>query len=98
MSKHQGTVLYESTDNLLRSAEFEKLCSGVMSTEMVPVVTQQLINSSQLAKTQKTEFGCEVIKLSPVKAKGLKVTDVDVGIIRYVLGSGVCLGQWCIKV
>ena len=83
MTNQQAKVLYKSTDNLMKDKEFEKLCSEVVSSDAVPLLTRQLLHNGQLAKVS-TEFGYEVIKLSPSKAatKGLKVTDIDVGIIR----------------
>ena len=68
----------------MRDKEFEELCLGVVSSEALPVVAQQLLLNGQLAKTG-TEFGYEVVKLSPSKTKGLEVTDVDIGIIRCAI-------------
>jgi hypothetical protein len=77
-------VIYKSTDNVLRREEFERVCSGSVSREAVPVLIQQLARNGSLAKSG-TEFGYEVVKLSPVKEKGLRVTDVDIGIVRYIV-------------
>ncbi len=65
----------------MRSEEFERLCLGAVAGEVVPVLVRQLVLGGQLAKAG-TEFGYEVVKLSPGEARGLKVTDVDAGIVR----------------
>lgn len=85
LSQHKGAALYKSTDNVMRKEEFERLCLGAVSGEEVPILAQQLTRSEHLV-TAGTEFGYEVVKLSPVKAKGLKVIDVDIGIVRYAVG------------
>lgn len=90
LSQHQSTVLYKSTDNVMRKEAFEKLCLGAVSGEAVPVLAQQLTRSGHLVQAE-TEFGYEVVKLSPVKAKGLKVIDVDIGVVRYAVG--ICEGS-----
>lgn len=82
LCKHQDAVLYKSTDNVMKSKDFERLCLGLVSSEAFPVLAQQLALDGRLVKTR-TAFGYEVVKLSPVKAKGFKVTEVDIGIVRY---------------
>ena len=83
MSQFQKTVLYKSTDMVMRSRDFEKLCLGVVSRQSVPVLKSQLLRDKQLARRE-TEFGYEVVKLSSGKERGLEVTDVDIGIVRYI--------------
>ena len=82
LSRHQSSVLYKSTDNVMRKEDFEQLCVESVSLEEIPVIAQQLTHSGHLVKAG-TEFGYEVVKLSPNQAK---VTDVDIGIVRCVLG------------
>lgn len=83
MREHQNTILYKSIDNIMKYGDFERLCLRCTSdTAMVPVLAQQLLLGGQLAKMG-TEFGYEVVKLSPLGDKGLKVTDMDIGILRY---------------
>lgn len=81
MKHHQSTVLYKSTDNVMKYSEFEKLCLQSVSTPIARVVAQQLMLNGQLAK-RGTDSGYEVVKLSSVKEKGIEVTEVDVGIVR----------------
>ena len=58
-------------------SDFQKLCSSVVSPGLSDVLTQQLLRSGQLARKQ------DIVKLSLVQDKGLEVTDVDTGILRY---------------
>lgn len=84
MDKVQKTVLYKSTDTVMKLSDFEKLCLEVLSTkESVAVVKYLLLRDGQLAR-KGAEFGYEVIKLCLAKERGMEVTDVDIGIVRYV--------------
>lgn len=83
LDKIQKTVLYRSTDSVMKSSDFEKLCLEVVSKDSAAVVKWQLLRDRKLAKKE-TEFGYEVVKLCLAKDKGPGVTDVDVGIVRYV--------------
>lgn len=83
MDTHQKTVLYKSTDNIMKYNDFASLCSRY-DAALTPVLAQQLLRNGQLARAT-AEAGYEVVKLSPVRDKGLKVTDMDMGILRYVV-------------
>ena len=86
MAEHESTVLYKSTDNVMKCGTFEKLCMKVVPREMVPVLSQQLLYTGQLARAH-TEHGHEVIKLSTTLERGLTVTDLDIGIVRFIRPS-----------
>ncbi len=83
MDQVQKSVLYKSTDTIMRLSDFEKLCLGVVSREGVPILTCQLLRDGKMARRE-TESGYEVVKLCLAKERGLTVTDVDIGIIRCV--------------
>ena len=67
----------------MKYSDFACLCSR-HDAALTPVLAQQLLRSGQLARAT-SEGGHEVVKLSPVRDKGLKVTDMDMGILRYVV-------------
>ena len=81
MAKVQKSVLYKSTDTIMKLSDFEKLCLEVVSKEGVPILTCQLLRDGKLARRE-TEQGYEVVKLRVAKERGLTVTDVDMGIVR----------------
>lgn len=84
MEAHQKTVLYKCTDSIMKYSDFKNLCSkcdAAVTPALTSVLAQQLIRSSQLARAT-LEDGQEVVKLSLVKDKGIKVTDMDIGILR----------------
>ena len=66
----------------MKSSDFEKLCLEVVSRESVAIVKWQLLRDGKLARRE-TEFGYEVVKMCLAKERGMKVTDVDIGIVRY---------------
>lgn len=83
MADQKTRVLYESTDNVMKYGDFEKLCQRTVPSEVTQVLSQQLLRNGQLVKKQ-TEHGYEVVKLSQSCNRGLKITDIDVGIVQYV--------------
>lgn len=68
----------------MKRGDFEKLCSrcGLAATPaLTSLLVQQLSRDGRLVR-RTSEDGHEVIKLSPVRDGGMKVTDVDLGIIQ----------------
>jgi len=75
-------VVNNSTDNVMKSSEFDLLCSESVSEDTLPLVRQWLVRERLIAVKQ-TDLDYSVVKVCD--HQGSSVSDVDISIVRCVL-------------
>ena len=84
VTEHRKTILYKSTDMVMRENEFVNICLKIVSPEVTRLVELALVQENKVGK-QSTELGYSVVKFAPVGdfRKAVAITEVDIGIVRY---------------
>lgn len=92
VAEHRKTVQYKSTDMVMQENEFVNICQKIVSTEVIKLVELVLVQENKVGK-QLTEMGYNVVKFAPVGdcPKSVTITEVDIGIIRYMKYFLVCV-------
>lgn len=91
ISEHKKTVQYKSTDMVMKEEEFVNICKKVVTTDVVKLVEITLIQENRVGKVS-TDTEHSVVKFAPPGdcRKPVTITEVDIGIVRYMAYSFTC--------
>ena len=82
VAEHKKTIVYTSTDMVMKHGDFVDLCQSVVDTNIVPVIEHALFQEKKMARVS-SEDGYDVVKFVSVGHRGeITVSELDIGIVR----------------